>query len=372
MNEYPFYVMAKPVSSLCNMTCRYCYYNEKQPVGIMNDATLELFIRKYIESQPTPWVQFTWHGGEPSIAGINFYRKALMLQQSYANGKTIYNSLQTNGLLIDESWCRFLADEDWLVGLSIDGPQHIHDHYRCLRDGSLSFAKMMKVIEMMNKYGVKWNAMASITDYAAAHPQDFYGFFKAIDCRWLQFTPVVERRQNNRLAAADQHGIMEPYSVTPEAWGDFLIDVFEAWKKEDVGKVSVQLFEAMLANRTGLMPPVCSFAAQCGNALVMEANGEVFNCDHFVFPHHRLGNLHTDTFESMLHSDRHLRFARIKKKGLAPRCQNCQWLSLCHGECPRNRFLPKGENYLCGGYARFFQHAYPFFHEMAMRLLDRH
>ena len=365
MNEYPFYVMAKPIGSACNMACRYCYYLEKTTARPIDDATLERFIRQYIEAQPGPWVQFTWHGGEPTLVGIDFFRKVIPLQRQYAQGKEIYNSLQTNGLLINEEWCRFLAEEDWLVGLSIDGDEAMHDHYRCQNDGKATFSTVMHAINLMNRFGVKWNAMAAITDYNAARPQAFYAFFKSIDCRWLQFTPVVERRSQGKLVAADQKGSLEPFSVTPEAWGDFLIGLFEAWQKEDLGKVYVQLFEAVVANLLGVMPPVCTMAAHCGNALVMEADGAVYDCDHFVFPHHYLGNVYDTTFEAMLHSEKHQQFARLKSDSLSDKCRHCQWLNICHGECPRNRFEPRGDNYLCEGYRRFFEHAYVFFKEIA-------
>ena len=344
----PLYVMLKPVGSRCNLACKYCYYLDKGKLypeqAPLSEELLETFIRQYIEAQTMPEVLFTWHGGEPLLQPLSFYRKALELQQRYARGRQIDNCLQTNGTLLTDEWCEFLRENRFLVGISIDGPQTYHDAYRCR-----SFDKVMRGIRLLQKHNVEWNAMATVNHLNADDPVGFYRFFKEIGCQYLQFTPVVER-----VSQRDT-------SVTPEQWGRFLCGVYDEWKQKDIGQIFVQLFDATLANWAGEPPGICSMSPTCGRAAVMEANGDVYSCDHFVFPEYRLGNIRQQSLTEMLYDERQQQFGRNKRAGLPRQCRECRFLFACHGECPKNRFLKDkygepGLNYLCKGYQQFFAH----------------
>ena len=379
----PVYVMAKPVGAACNLACRYCYYLEKKDLypaqkrTLMSEQTLERYIKLYIEAQTTPHVQFVWHGGEATMRPLDFYRKALEFQRKYGRGMQIENCLQTNGTLLDDEWCRFLHDNGWLVGLSIDGPQEFHDEYRRDRAGKPTFLKTMRAVNLLNKHKVEWNAMAVVNDYNADYPVEFYRFFKSIGCRYIQFTPIVERVDGcGRLAAVTDRrpGLqVSEMSVSPQQWGNFLIGVFDEWVKEDVGTVFVQLFDSTLANWVGVEPGVCTLARTCGHAAAMEWNGDVYSCDHFVFPGYKLGNIHTSTFVDMMGSERQLRFGEDKRSSLPGDCRECRYLFACNGECPKNRFESSstgesGKNYLCEGYKKFFAHVAPYMDFMAGEL----
>ncbi len=379
----PVYVMAKPVGAACNLACRYCYYLEKKDLypaqkrTLMSEQTLERYIKLYIEAQTTPHVQFVWHGGEATMRPLDFYRKALEFQRKYGRGMQIENCLQTNGTLLDDEWCRFLHDNGWLVGLSIDGPQEFHDEYRRDRAGKPTFLKTMRAVNLLNKHKVEWNAMAVVNDYNADYPVEFYRFFKSIGCRYIQFTPIVERVDGcGSLAAVTDRrpGLqVSEMSVSPQQWGNFLIGVFDEWVKEDVGTVFVQLFDSTLANWVGVEPGVCTLARTCGHAAAMEWNGDVYSCDHFVFPGYKLGNIHTSTFVDMMGSERQLRFGEDKRSCLPGDCRECRYLFACNGECPKNRFESSstgesGKNYLCEGYKKFFAHVAPYMDFMAGEL----
>lgn len=376
----PLYVMAKPAGAMCNMACTYCYYLEKKelyaddPKMVMSDSMLELYTKRYLEAQTMGIVNFTWHGGEALMRPLSFYKRAMELQQKYAGGREIMNCLQTNGTLLDDEWCRFLRDNNWLVGVSIDGPQEFHDEYRRNRGGRPSFLNVMKGIRLLQKHGVEWNAMAVINDYNADYPLEFYNFFKDLGCHYIQFTPIVERlKQGNRLASVREGGDLAPFSVTPEQWGNFLCTLFDEWVKADVGTYYIQLFDATLANWAGVEPGVCTMAPQCGHAGVMEYNGDVYSCDHFVFPDYRLGNIRDTSFIEMMGSDRQLRFGASKRDSLPGQCRRCRWLFACNGECPKNRFAvtadgEPGLNYLCEGYRKFFGHVAPYMDFMKAEL----
>ena len=381
----PLYVMTKPAGAHCNLACDYCYYLEKQKLyqngdkHVMSDQLTEVFIREYIQSQFGNEVNFTWHGGEPMIRPLSYYKKVVRWQRRYAEGKAILNCLQTNGTLLTPEWCRFLHDEGWLVGISIDGPQDMHDAYRMKRNGGPTWEKVMQGIEMLDRYEVEWNAMAVVNDITAARPLDFYRFFRdEIECRYLQFTPVVERirrhedgRHLAHVMDGDEYAVA-PFSVTPEAWGSFLCTMFDEWYNNDMGDMFVQTFEATLANWAGMTPGVCSLSDWCGHAAVMEHNGDIYCCDHFVFPEYYLGNIRNRGILDMLNSERQMAFADMKTKGLPTQCRQCRWQFACHGECPRNRFArtkdgEPGLNYLCEGYRRYFEHVAPFMEELKGR-----
>lgn len=383
--SHPVYVLAKPAGSRCNLGCTYCYYLEKRqlypavPDGTMSDAVLERFIKEYIQLQTTPEVLFTWHGGEPLMRPLSFFEKVLSLQRRYADGRHIDNALQTNATLIDERWARFLHDNGFLVGVSIDGPQHLHDAFRKTRRQGPTFRSVMRGIELLNRYGVEWNALATVNSANAGHSLDFYRFFKDIGCHYIQFTPVVERLMNHSdgrwLASPDEDDspTLAPFSITPEQWGNFLCTIFDEWVRHDVGTTFVQLFDATLAGWVGVQPGVCTMAPVCGHAAAIEANGDVYVCDHYVFPQYRLGNIMQQPLASMLYGDAARRFGLAKRESLTPQCRQCDWLMACHGECPRLRFSRdingnKGHNYLCRGYERFFSHAAPYMDFMKRQL----
>lgn len=377
-------MMLKPAGSLCNLRCKYCYYLEKSelyvdiPKHIITDQLLEKFIKDYIEAQTMPQVLFTWHGGETLMRPISFYKRALELQRIYGRGRQIDNCIQTNGTLLNDEWCKFFKDNHFLVGVSIDGPQEFHDEYRRSAMGRPTFHQVMKGIQLLNKHGVEWNALAVVNDFNADYPLDFYHFFKEINCRYIQFTPVVERimQRPDRLTLAagmQAGGDVTDFSVTAEQWGNFLCAIFDEWVCNDVGTYYIQLFDATLANWVGQAPGLCTMAAECGHAGVMEFNGDVYSCDHFVYPEHYLGNLNNKTITEMMYSDKQKEFARMKRQFLPQQCNECRFQFACHGECPKNRFVNDkygnpNHNYLCKGYYQFFEHVAPYMDFMKREL----
>lgn len=381
----PLYVMLKPAGAHCNLACKYCYYLEKNNLydkshrHIMSDEMLEQFTREYIEAQTMPQVLFTWHGGEPLMRSIDFYKKALTLQKKYARGRRIDNVIQTNGTMLTDEWCEFFAQNNWLVGISIDGPQEYHDHYRLTTTGNPSWQKVMHGIELLKKHHVEWNAMAVVNAYNADHPLEFYHFFKDNGCQYLQFTPIVERltkHQDGRTLAslADNHEIpLADFSVTPEQWGNFLCAIFDEWVRNDVGKMFVEIFDCTLANWMGVLPGICAYSKNCGHAGVMEHNGDVYSCDHFVFPEYKLGNIRDHTLIEMLYGDKQHAFSRLKHTSLPRQCKECDMEFACHGECPKNRFEKDkygepGLNYLCKGYYQYYSHVAPYMDFMKREL----
>lgn len=384
----PLYVMTKPVSSMCNLNCKYCYYLEKanlyknQDVAgrfTMSDDVLERFVRDYIESQTSPNVLFSWHGGETLMRPLSFYQRVMDLQRRYARGRNIDNTIQTNGTLLTDEWCRFFRDNGWLVGVSIDGPQEFHDEYRRNKMGAPSFRKVMAGIELLKKHGVEWNALAVVNDFNADYPLDFYNFFKEIECRYIQFTPIVERilpHSDGRHLANPMDTANAPladFSVSPEQWGEFLCTLFDEWVRQDVGQYFIQLFDSTLANWVGEQPGVCTMARTCGHAGVMEYNGDVYSCDHFVFPEYKLGNIRQKSLVEMMYSERQTQFGADKHDKLPRQCKECEYLFACNGECPKNRFAvtvdgEPGLNYLCAGYRRFFEHVAPYMNFMRAEL----
>ena len=382
----PLYVMLKPAGAHCNLACKYCYYLEKNKLyptaqrHLMSDEMLEQFTREYIEAQTMNQVLFTWHGGEPLLRSIDFYRKALSLQQKYAGGRRIDNVIQTNGTLLTDEWCEFFAQNHWLVGISIDGPQPDHDHYRLTAAGKPSWQKVMQGIKLLKKHGVEWNAMAVVNAYNVNHPLEFYRFFKENGCQFLQFTPIVERQtrhEDGRTLAslADKNEIpLSEASVTPEQWGYFLCAIFDEWVRKDVGKIFVEIFDCTLANWMGVSPGICAYSKECGHAGVMEHNGDVYSCDHFVFPEYKLGNIRDHSLIDMLYGEQQQEFSRLKHSSLPRQCKECDMEFACHGECPKNRFMKdkygdSGLNYLCPGYYHYYQHVAPYMDYMKQELM---
>lgn len=382
----PLYVMLKPVGAHCNLACHYCYYLEKANLykdltakHVITDELLEEFVKQYIGAQTSPNVLFTWHGGETLMRPLSFYKKAMQLQQRYAGDRTVDNCIQTNGTLLTDEWCEFFAENGWLVGVSIDGPQEFHDEFRRTRAGKPSFREVMKGIDLLKKHGVEWNAMAVVNDYNADYPLDFYRFFRdELKCQYLQFAPIVERilpHSDGRHLAhlQDKDAPLADFTVRPDQWGEFLCTIFDEWVRNDVGQFFVQLFDATLCNWCGKTPGVCSMASSCGHAAVMEFNGDVYSCDHFVFPEYRLGNIRQHTLYEMLYGPQQQEFSRLKTQHLPRQCRECPYKFACNGECPKNRFATTadgepGLNYLCAGYKRFFHHVAPYMDYMKAQL----
>lgn len=384
----PLYVMLKPAGAHCNLACKYCYYLEKNKLyptaqrHLMSDEMLEQFTREYIEAQTMNQVLFTWHGGEPLLRSIDFYRKAISLQKKYAGGRHIDNVIQTNGTLLTDEWCEFFAQNHWLVGISIDGPQPDHDHYRLTAAGKPSWKKVMQGIKLLKKHGVEWNAMAVVNAYNANHPLEFYRFFKENGCQFLQFTPIVERLTRHEdgrtlasLADKDEISLSEA-SVAPEQWGYFLCAIFDEWVRKDVGRIFVEIFDCTLANWMGISPGICAYSKECGHAGVMEHNGDVYSCDHFVFPEYKLGNIRDHSLIDMLYGEQQQEFSRLKHSSLPRQCKECDMEFACHGECPKNRFMKdkygdSGLNYLCPGYYHYYQHVAPYMDYMKQELMSQ-
>ena len=383
----PLYVLAKPVGASCNLRCKYCYYLEKShlyrnaPARVMSDELLERFVQEYIQAQTMSQVLFTWHGGEPLMRPLSFYRKAVALQEKYAFGRQIDNTIQTNGTLLTDEWCEFFKEHNWLVGISIDGPQEFHDEYRRTASDKPSWQKVMRGIRLLRKHGVEWNAMAVVNDFNAGYPLEFYHFFKEMGAKYIQFAPVVERMaahsDGRHLATlVDQECPVADFSVSPAQWGDFLCAIFDEWVRHDVGQTYVEIFDCTLANGVGERPGICVYAKECGHAGVMEFNGDVYSCDHFVFPEYKLGNIRDRTLVEMLYGEQQRQFSCLKHASLPKQCKECEWEFACHGECPKNRFVNDrygnpGLNYLCSGYRHFYEHVAPYMDFMKKEFMNQ-
>ena len=378
--------MAKPGGARCNLRCAYCFYLEKAalhpaPAPVMSDAVLDAYVRGYIASiREEDEVAFTWQGGEPTLAGLDFYRRAVALQQRYGRGRIITNSFQTNGVLLDAAWCDFFARHDFLVGLSLDGPADIHDAYRPTASGKPSHALVMRGLGFLQKSGARYNALACVNRRSALEPLRVYAFLREAGVEFIQFIPIVER-----LAGAGEraHGLalhgpgteeeeqarVTEWSVLPEDYGRFLTSIFDVWRRRDVGKTFVMNFEWALANLLGRPGAVCHHMPACGRSLVVEHTGDVYACDHYVYPEHRLGNILEHSLAGMVDSGRQEQFGREKAEKLPGTCRRCVMLKGCWGGCPKQRFAvtDSGEtvNYLCAGYRLFFGHTVPYLKAMA-------
>lgn len=385
-----YHVMPKPVGPVCNMACEYCYYTQNNETSLscknnmMSEGLLELFIRQTLLSQKGDCISITWHGGEPLLRGIGFFKKAVELQRKYARGRQVENSLQTNGLLVDEDWCRFFHENRFLVGLSIDGPEHVHDRYRRDRNGHPTFNRVIHAIRLFHKYKVEFNTLSAINNYSSGFPVEIYRFFKEQDVRFMQFIPVVEclpqqskdASRLRRLPPEERiNNPVAPWSVKPEVYGRFLIAIFDQWVTCDVGRYFIPFFDGVLGNWCGIAASQCVLAKECGNAVVLERDGSLYSCDHYVFPQHRLGNISTKSISELVLSGRQKRFGRWKSRRLTSQCRTCEYLSLCHGECPKNRFAvsssgERGHNYLCEGLKLFFRHTEPSMRFMRNELMN--
>jgi uncharacterized protein len=386
-----FHVLAKPVGPICNLSCGYCFYREKEKLfdrkeaiagWILSEDLLERFIRQYIAAQESPVIHFSWQGGEPTLPGIDFYRTVVSIQQKHARGKRINNSLQTNGILLEDDWCEFLAKNRFLVGLSIDGPRELHDAYRVDKGKAPSFDRVLRGIGNLKKHGVEFNTLTVVHALNSRRPLEVYRFLKEIGSGFMQFIPIVERIAD---AAADELALVSPdsdrsariapFSVEPLQYGKFLCAIFDEWVRNDVGKIFVQLFDVSLAAWMGMEPGLCAFQQTCGTAGVIEHNGDIYSCDHYVYPENKLGNLMMSPLSELMGSAQQNRFGRDKLERLPQDCLACSVRFVCNGECPKHRFVPasNGEerlNYLCPGYQYFFSHIDPYMKFMAAELQE--
>jgi len=365
-----FQVFAKPVGAICNLDCHYCYYLKKEhlyPKGEsfrMPDDILEEYIVQHIDAYPEPVVRFSWHGGEPTVLGLDYFRKIVALQRKHQpSDRRITNGIQTNGTLLDEDWCRFLEAESFAVGLSLDGPQEMHDRYRVTKTQKPTHEQTMRGYELLRQHRVNCDILCVVNAHNVQYPAKVYRFFKQIKAQYVTFLPLVERQP-------DVEDSVSHRTVPAEAWGDFLCTIFDEWVSQDIGHIKVQLFEEAARTAFGQEHSLCIFRPTCGDIPVIEHNGDFFSCDHFVDPEHCLGNIQQTPLVEMLESPAQRAFGQAKLDTLPHYCQACEVRAMCHGGCPKNRFLqtPDGEaglNYLCAGYKRFFIHCQPFVAEVA-------
>jgi uncharacterized protein len=364
-----FQVFTKPIGSICNLDCHYCYYLKKEhlyPEGEsfrMPDETLEEYIVQHIEASPETAIRFSWHGGEPTVLGLDFFRKIVALQRKHQPpDRRILNGIQTNGTLLDEEWCSFLAAEGFAVGLSLDGPREMHDRYRVTKEGKPTHEQTMRGHELLQRHRVYTDILCVVNAYNVRHPLRVYRFLKQINAQHISFLPMVEPRPDS--------GGVTPITVPAEAWGRFLSNIFDEWRERDIGRVKVQIFEEATRTAFNQEHSLCIFRPTCGDIPVVEHNGDFYSCDHFVDEGHRLGNITETPLVELLENLAQRAFGRAKLETLPGYCQECVVKSMCNGECPKNRFIetPDGEpglNYLCEGYRRFFNHIQPFVSEVA-------
>jgi uncharacterized protein len=374
------HVVAKPMGPVCNLNCEYCFYLEKRALfGAdekyrMPDDVLRAYISNYIASQPTPVVDFVWQGGEPTLLGIDFFQRVVDLQKPFVKKKTITNSLQTNGTLLTSEWCRFLRTHNFMVGISLDGPKEIHDCYRRDRKGEGTFEQVMRGLGLLQKHKVEYNVLACVARETAKKPLEIYRFLRGEGVEFIQFTPIVERLADTpmkehgfslappaKLDGEEPNTEVAPWAVIPGEYGDFLIAIYEEWVHHDVGSVFVMNFEWALNAWIGNPSPVCVHAKQCGRALVIEHNGDVYACDHCVYPLSRLGNIRSGTLADMIEKSLQSGFGVSKETALPRWCRECNVLAACQGGCPKDRFAKTGYDepglhYLCPGYKKFFHH----------------
>jgi uncharacterized protein len=391
-----FQVFVKPISAVCNLNCHYCYYLEKAqlyPKGEsfrMPDIILEEYIVQHIEAYPEEVIRFSWHGGEPTVLGLDYFRKIVALQRKHTpSDKSIMNGMQTNGTLLDEEWCRFLSDESFAVGISLDGPKEMHDRYRLTKDQKSTFEDTMRGYGLLRKHGVNCDILCVVNAHNVQHPTEVYRFFKEIEAPYVSFLPMVEKQLKSergvsfkdvptkekkgvnpdKIPIETERGVSQD-TMTAKAWGDFLCTIFDEWVEQDVGLIKVQIFEEATRTAFDQEHSLCIFRPICGDIPVVEHNGDFYSCDHFVNEDHRLGNIMETPLVELLESQSQREFGRAKLDTLPRYCLDCEVRNMCNGECPKNRFIQTsdgefGLNYLCEGYKRFFNHCQPFVREVA-------
>jgi uncharacterized protein len=361
-----FQVFAKPIGSICNLQCRYCYYVDKQPrhAGVeslrMPDSLLEEYIVQHIEATRGDTITYSWHGGEPTLLGLDYFQRIVSLQRKHQpRNKRIFNGMQTNGILLDDKWCRFLAAEGFGVGLSLDGPPELHDRYRITRGGEPTHRQAVHAFEHLKRCGITCDILCAVHDQNVRYALPVYQYFKEIGAKYIGFLPVVER-------ISGSNSEITPYSVPADAFGTFLFAIFDEWSRRDIGRVSVQIFEEAIRPLQGADHSLCIFRKTCGDIPVIERTGDLYSCDHFADAAHRLGNIQQTPFAELLNSPAQRAFGEAKRNSLPRYCRHCDVLDMCNGGCPKDRFIPTPEgepglNYLCPGFRRFFSHCRPFF-----------
>lgn len=380
--------MTKPIGPICNLDCKYCFYLEKEKLyagerkWAMPEDVLERYIEQYIRAQPSEGVSFAWQGGEPTLLGVDYFRKVVDLQKKHANGRRIENALQTNGTLLDDEWCAFLGENGFLVGLSIDGPRELHDVYRVDKKQQPTFDLVLRGLECLKTHRVEFNTLTVVNRANSQKPLEVYRFLKSIGSGFIQFIPLVERLPQTRLKVlgldlAEPSVLDDPerppvtdWSVRSVDYGQFLVSIFDEWVRRDVGRVYVQHFDVALGNWSGMGSALCVFAETCGAALAIEHNGDLYACDHYVYPQYKLGNILNHSLGEMATSARQAQFGSYKADSLPDYCRRCEVKFACNGECPKHRFIPTpdgqdGLNYLCAGYKRFFNHIDPYMKTMS-------
>lgn len=358
MQTTNFHILAKPTGAKCNLDCKYCFFLSKDKLYPksnfrMSDEVLEAYIKQTIQTQNSPEVIFSWQGGEPTLMGLDFFKRAMDLERKHQRSETvILNTLQTNGILINDDWCKFFKQNNFLIGISLDGTKELHNYYRVDKRGHGTFDKVMNAIHLLKKHAVDFNLMTTVNSKNANHPLELYKFFRdELQAEFIQFIPVVEKLNND----------VSEESVTARQWGDFLNTVFDEWVKKDVGKIFVQMFDAALASWYGLPSSMCIFSEKCGASLALEHNGDLYSCDHYVEPTFLIGNILEHPTNHLVASEKQIKFGNAKLDTLPSDCLNCSVRFACHGECPKNRFIKttngeSGLNYLCEGYKAFFKH----------------
>ena len=367
--QQPFQIFTKPVSDLCNLRCSYCYYhtektgNKKARTMLNDENLLEIYIRQHIEATTSETVFFSWHGGEPTLAGINFYRKAVQIQKIYLpTGKRLLNGIQTNGTLIDDDWCRFLKEENFIAGVSIDGTEKLHDHFRMNKSKNGSFNEAFRGYQLLQKFGIPVEILCVVNSANENFPAEVYSFFREAGARFITFLPMVERDLQSATGVTGR-------CVNPLKFGQFLTTVFDEWIANDIGNIQVQIFEETIGSVFTGDHTICIFKKNCGRVPVIENNGDFYACDHFVDKNHLLGNIQKHPVSNYLNSEAQQKFGLAKSETLPAYCKNCEVLDFCNGECPKNRFMKAtdgedGLNYLCSGYKLFFNHCRPFVEEV--------
>ncbi len=365
-----FQVMVKPIGAICNLDCQYCYYLTKEELYPdtksfrMTDDILEKYIVQHIEATPGPDISFSWHGGEPTLLGLDYFRKIVSLQQQHKpSNRRIRNGIQTNGTLLDEEWCRFLASEKFSVGLSLDGPQELHDPYRMTKGQKPTHKQVMRAYRLLRQHGITCDVLCVVHAFNVRHPIRVYRFFKEIGVEYLQFLPLVENLRDGK-------GGVSQLTAPAEAFGAFLCAVFDEWSQQDIGRIMIQIFDEAARPASGLDHSLCIFRETCGDVPVVEHNGDFYSCDHYVEPEYRLGNICETTLTELLEGERQKEFGYAKRETLPRYCRECEVLDMCNGGCPKDRIIkaPDGEpglNYLCAGYKQFFTHAKPTLQKLA-------
>jgi len=362
------HVLSKPTGAICNLDCSYCFFLDKEELYPgskfrMTDEVLETYIRQLIEAHKTPEVTVAWQGGEPTLMGVDFFRKAIAYQEKYRKpGMTFENTLQTNGTLLDDEWCEFFKENNYLIGLSLDGPRELHDANRVDKKGGPTFDRVMRGLRLLQRHGVEYNILTTVNRVNSQHPLEVYRFLRdEVKTTWIQFIPVVERINEDGKTLYQQGTTVSENSVLPEQFGNFLTTIFDEWVRKDVGKIFVQTFEAAVRSWLNMPTGMCFFSPTCGSGVALEHNGDLYSCDHFVEPDYLLGNIQEHSMAELVGSDRQFKFGQDKLDTLPKYCQQCEVRFACHGECPKHRFIhtPDGEpglNYLCAGYKHFFTH----------------